>query len=196
MAGNREWLGTTYFSHCSTRSNEDAFLIFCSRQYTNRANSPKARWPWSAAVEEWTKILATETETETCIIDRVTLIAPTHALLWCIKSTRKKTRNHGGAVLVCSQGTTSKVPQNHYVPPAKHTIQQYMGLLTDFKKKMHKTKLHSCHLVHVEVPVNSLLLKQNTAQWMRVRETAPTRPKEEDPTTRLSPSSLRPVSFK
>ena len=96
---------------------------------------------------------------------------------WCIKCTRKKTRNHKGAELVCSQGTTSKFPWNHYVPPAKHTRQQYMGLLTDFKKKMQQTELHSRYLVHIEVPVNSLLLKQNTAQWMRVWETAPTRPK-------------------
>ena len=83
-------------------------------------------------------------------------------------STRKNTWNHGGPVLVCPQGTTSKFPRNHYVPPAKHTRQQYMGLLTDFKKEMQQTELHSCHLVHVEVPVNSLLLKQNTAQLIWV----------------------------
>ena len=44
-----------------------------------------------------------------------------------------------------------------------------MGLLTDFKKKMQQTELHSRHLVHVEVPVTSLLLKHNTAQLMRVQ---------------------------
>ena len=45
-----------------------------------------------------------------------------------------------------------------------------MGLLTDFKKEMQQTELHACHLVHVEVPVNSLLLKHNTAQLNRVRK--------------------------
>ena len=35
-------------------------------------------------------------------------------------STRKKKWNHGGPVLVCPQGTTSKFPRNHNVPPAKH----------------------------------------------------------------------------
>ena len=44
-----------------------------------------------------------------------------------------------------------------------------MGLLTDFKKKMQQTKLHSRHLIHVKVPVNSVLLKHNTAQLIRVR---------------------------
>ena len=67
-----------------------------------------------------------------------------------------------------SPGATSKFPRSHSVPPAKHTRQQYMGLLTDFKKEMQLTELHSCHLVHVEVPVNSLLLKQNTAQLLWV----------------------------
>ena len=59
-------------------------------------------------------------------------------------------------------------------PPGRET--KCMGLLTDFKKEMQQTELHSCHLVHVEVPVNSFLLKQNTAQCMRVLKTAPTWP--------------------
>ena len=83
-------------------------------------------------------------------------------------STRKKTWNHGGPGLVCPQRTTSNFPRNHNVPPARHTRQQYMGLLTDFKKEMQQTELHSCHLVHVEVHVNSFLLKQNTAQLIWV----------------------------
>ena len=62
-----------------------------------------------------------------------------------------------------------------------------MGLLTDFKKKMQQTELHSRLLVHVEVAVSSLLLKQNTAQGMRVRETAPTRPKRERPYHKTNP---------
>ena len=45
-----------------------------------------------------------------------------------------------------------------------------MGLLTDFRKKTQQTELHSCQLVHVKVPVNSLLLKHNTAQLVRVRK--------------------------
>ena len=100
-------------------------------------------------------------------------------------------------VLVCSQGRISKFSRNHYVPPAKHTRQQSMRLLTDFKKKMQQTELYSRHLVHVEVPVNSLLLKQkhNTMNAGTGNCTNTTK-KEEDLTTRLSPSSLRPVSFK
>ena len=45
-----------------------------------------------------------------------------------------------------------------------------MGILTDFKKEMQQTELHACHLIHVEVPVNSLLLKHNAAQLGRVRK--------------------------
>ena len=45
-----------------------------------------------------------------------------------------------------------------------------MGLLTDFKKKMQQMELQSRHLVHVKVPVNSLLLKHNTAHLIRVRK--------------------------
>ena len=32
IAGNRKWFGTTYSSHCSTRGNDEAFSIFCSKQ--------------------------------------------------------------------------------------------------------------------------------------------------------------------
>ena len=92
-------------------------------------------------------------------------------------STRKKTWNHGGPVLVCPQGTTSKFPRNHNVPPAKHARQQYMGLITDFKKEMQQTEVHSCHSVHVEVPVNSFLLRQNTAQLIWVSKHDQTRGK-------------------
>ena len=60
-------------------------------------------------------------------------------------------------------GNDQHVSRNHYVPP-EDTRKQYMGLLTDFKKKMQQTELHSRHLIQVEVPVTSLLLKQNTAQ--------------------------------
>ena len=59
-------------------------------------------------------------------------------------------------------GTTS--------PPPPWKRNKFMGLLTDFKKEMQQTKLHACHLVHVKVPVNSLLLKHNAAQLGRVRK--------------------------
>ena len=68
-------------------------------------------------------------------------------------------------------GRTSELSRNHNAPPPPdHTKKkQLMGLLTEFKKKMQQTKLHACHLVHVKVPVNPLLLKHNTAQlrWVR-----------------------------
>ena len=112
------------------------------------------------------------------------------------KSTRKQTWNHCGAILVCSQGRTSKFSRNHYVPPSKDTRQQFLGLLTDFKKKMQQTKLHSRHLVLVKVPVNSIRLEHDTAQLIRVQELHQHDQKKGDLITRLSPSSLRPVSFK
>ena len=140
------------------------------------------------------KLLATETET--CAIDRTTLIAPTRVSLTCKNPPQSKTWNHGGPVIMCPQGTTNKFPRNYYVTPAKHTKQQYMGLLTDFKKEMQQTKLHSCHLVHVEVPVNSVLLKQTQHKECGYGKLHQHDQKEEDLTTRLSPSSLRPVSFK
>ena len=45
-----------------------------------------------------------------------------------------------------------------------------MGLLTDFKKNIQQTELHSRQLVHLKKPVNSLLLKHNTEQKIRVRK--------------------------
>ena len=60
---------------------------------------------------------------------------------------------------------------------------------------MQQTKLHSRHLIKVEVPVNSLLLKHHRHNKCGY-ESAPTQSKEEDLTTRLSLSSLCPVSFK
>ena len=38
------------------------------------------------------------------------------------------------------------------------STEEYMGLLTDFMKKMQQTQLNPRHLIHVEVPLNSLLL--------------------------------------
>ena len=55
-------------------------------------------------------------------------------------------------------------------PPPPWKRKKFIGLLTDFKKEMQQTELHACHLVHVEVPVNSLLLKYNMAQLRRVRK--------------------------
>ena len=52
----------------------------------------------------------------------------------------------------------------------QNSSRRCMGLLTDFKKKMQQTELHSSHLIQVEVPVNSLHLKQNKAQQKRVRK--------------------------
>ena len=60
-------------------------------------------------------------------------------------------------------GNEQQVSRNHYVPTETQG-KQNMGLLADFKKKMQQTELHLRHLIQVEVPVNSLLLKQNTAQ--------------------------------
>ena len=69
-----------------------------------------------------------------------------------------------------------------------------MGPPTNFKK-MQQTELHSRHLIQVEIPVNSFLLKHHSYNKCGY-ESAPTRSKEEDLTTTLLPSSLRPVSFK
>ena len=69
-----------------------------------------------------------------------------------------------------------------------------MGLRKDFKKKMQQTGRHSHRLIQVELPVNSLLKHRSYNKCGY--ESAPTRKKEEDLTTTLSPSSLRPVSFK
>ena len=53
-----------------------------------------------------------------------------------------------------------QISRSHYVPTETQG-KDYMGLLTDFKKKMQQTELHSRHLIQVEVHVNSLLLKHH-----------------------------------
>ena len=45
----------------------------------------------------------------------------------------------------------------------ENSSRKCMGLPTDFQKKMQQTELYSSNLIQVEVPVNSLLLKQNKA---------------------------------
>ena len=52
---------------------------------------------------------------------------------------------------------------NSCAPLPTGTRNESMGILTDFKKEMQQTKLHTSHLVHIEVPVNALLLKHNVA---------------------------------
>ena len=52
--------------------------------------------------------------------------------------------------------------RSHYVPMETQG-KEYMGRLTDFKKKMQQTELHSRHLIQIEVSVNSLLLKATNA---------------------------------
>ena len=113
------------------------------------------------------KLLATETET--CGIDRATLIAPSQVSLPCKIPPQSKTWNPGGVALMWSQGGTSELYRNHNAPPDLTKKKQLMGLLTEFKKMMQQPELHACHLVHVKVPVNPLLLKHNTAQlrWVR-----------------------------
>ena len=83
-------------------------------------------------------------------------------------------------------------------PPPPWKRNNFMGLLTDFKREMQQTELqlHACHLVHVKASVNSLLLKHNRAQLNQNGNSADVTKQEKDLTTRLSPSSLRPVSFK
>ena len=66
---------------------------------------------------------------------------------------------------VFSGGGTSTLSGNHN-PPGRET--KFLRLLTDFKKKMQQTELHARHLVHVKIPVNSLLLKHNAAQLIWV----------------------------
>ena len=72
---------------------------------------------------------------------------------------------HGISIKHCR-----RVPRGEQndTPPWKRN--KFMGLVTYFKKEMQQTELHARHLVHVEVPVNSLLRKRNTAQLNRVRK--------------------------
>ena len=132
------------------------------------------------------KLLATETEI--CVIDRATLIAPTEVSLPCSLFHPKTNMEVPWSISDVFPGGTKRHP------PWKRN--NFMGLLTDFKKEMQQTELHACHLVHVKVSVNSFLLKHNTAQLNQNGNSADVTKQEKDLTTRLTISSLRPVSFK
>ena len=109
------------------------------------------------------------TETETCVLDRATLIAPTKVSLPCKFPPENKTWNLHGATLVCSQeGGPARFPGATTPPPPPGRETKFMRLLTDFKKKMEQTEFHARHLVHLRKPVNSLLLKHNAAQLIWV----------------------------
>ena len=69
---------------------------------------------------------------------------------------------------MCSRGPTRFSATK--VPPSQLEQGKTMGVLTDFKKEIQQTKFHASHLVHVEVPVNSLPLKHNATQLRRVRK--------------------------
>ena len=48
-------------------------------------------------------------------------------------------------------------------PLRAHRLQEkFMGLHTDFKKKMQQTEFHWRHLIQVEVPINNFLLKHHS----------------------------------
>ena len=108
------------------------------------------------------KLLATKTET--CVIDRATIDgahqSPTTMFILHPKANMEFPWSLAG---VFPGGTKTN-------PPPTWKRNKFMGLLTDFRKEMQQTELHGSHLVHVEVPFNSLLLKHNTAQLRRVRK--------------------------
>ena len=152
IAGNREWFGTTYSSHYSTGGKNEAFLIFCSKQSANRANSSKAWYPWTAAVEEWTKYLATETDTS--IID-MTTETPSPTFVRKIHPRRNLEPSWKNA------SVSLEIDEQNLSGPTTcpwKISKECMGLLTEFKRKMQQTELHPRHFIQLEKPVNSLLL--------------------------------------
>ena len=88
IAGNREWFGVTYSSHWFTSGNDEAFLIFVSKQWEKRANSPKEslhdQLPWMNEqffVDNWNKNIYQRHD------KRITII---HALPWRENVTKNK----------------------------------------------------------------------------------------------------------
>ena len=112
------------------------------------------------------------------------------------KATQKQTWNHGGPLLVCPQRRTSKFSRNQFAPPenTKTTIHgtTYRFQEEDAADGTSFAPFGPC---------------KNTPQFLSsetehstinagTENCTNTTKKEEDLTTRLSPSSLRPVSFK
>ena len=110
------------------------------------------------------------------------------------KSTRKQTWNHCGAVLVESQGKTNKFSRNHFVSPGKETTihgTTYRFQEGDAADGISFVPFGPCrstrHFPSSETQHGII----NTGTGVHLHDQ-----KEEDLTTRLSPSSLRPVSFR
>ena len=154
-----ECFWTLYSSHCSTCGNDEAFLILCIKQYIKQTTSPRECYPWSAAAEEWKKLLATETGT--LFTDMA--IEPPSSMVCCDAKIHQKP-NVGP-----SWKKTSVFLRNHsqiFPEPLRaheNSTKDCMGLLTNFKKKMQQTKLQARHLAQVEVSVHSLLLNITNA---------------------------------
>ena len=95
-------------------------------------------------------------ETETCIVDMATE-SPSPMLCYDEEIHLKKN-------LEPSWNKTSVFLRNDekiFQEPLRaheNSAKECMGLLTDFKKKQQQTEPHLRHLIHVEVPVNFLLL--------------------------------------
>ena len=70
-----------------------------------------------------------------------------------------------------------------------------MDILTDFKQHVEETELQTGELIVIEIPIYPFLLKHQKSIYMGTKQWQQTS-KKGDHTTRLSPLSFRPVSFR
>ena len=135
------------------------------------------------------------TETETCVIDKATLIAPTKVSLPCTFPPENKTWNLHGATLVCSQeggparfpGATATPPwKRNKIPATTYRFQEEDAAdgtsCALFGPCKNTRRFPSSETEHSTINAGAENCTNRTK-------------KEEDFTTRLSPSSLCPVSF-
>ena len=108
--------------------------------------------------------------------------------------TRKQMWNHRGAKLVCSKELAYKFSGTTTCPHKSNRLMNRTTYSFQEEGPAKQTKLHAGHLIQMETTVHSLLLSITNSK-KRVRN-ALLQSKEEDFTTRISPSSLHPVSFK
>ena len=86
-------------------------------------------------------------------------------------------------------------PTEPNVPPPNWNRDESTNILTDFKQDVENTELQAGELIVIEIPIYPLLLKHQKNN-VHGHKTVAANIKKGDHTTRLSPSSFRPVSLR
>ena len=96
---------------------------------------------------------------------------------------------------MCSRGEGNALYRNQCAPPPNWNGGESQNILTDFKQHVEDTEFQAGELVVIEIPIYPLFLKHQKIN-VHGYEIVAANIKKEDHTTRLSPSSFRPVSLR